>query len=502
MSMKAILLMLASFAALAAQASVKPNSLFSDNAVLQRGVEVPVWGEAAEGEKVTVAFAGQQVTTTAQHGKWMVKLKPLQAGGPFSMIITGDNEVVIKNILVGEVWVCSGQSNMERQLGPRPGQKYITDWQKERDAALYPEIRQYRVGRKPSPEPVNDAHSKWVVCSPATASDFSAVGYFFARDLYRQLKVPVGLLFSAVGGTPAEHWTSYETLAGDSALKRVVQAYEQSLKQYPSQLEKYKQNEATLLAQYTADTALARAQQKPLPRKPASPGDPRLSGNAGGLYNGMIRPLQPYAIKGVIWYQGEANRSNASFYRKLFPAMIASWRKEWGQGMFPFLFVQVAPYKDMTPDIREAQFLTSLSCPNTAMAVTIDCGDSADIHPSWKQPVGARLALAARALAYGEKVDYVGPVYQKMTIKGDAVILSFTHARELVAKDGELSGFVIAGPDKVFVPARALIKGRTIVVTGEGVAKPVAVRYGWSNVPHVNLYNEAGLPASPFRTDF
>lgn len=487
--------------AYAANAMVKPSSLFSDNAILQRNAEVPVWGTASEGEKITVSFAGQQLETIARNGKWLVKLKPLKAGGPFSMTIKGENEIVVKNILVGEVWLCSGQSNMERQLGPRGGQKPIFNWEQERDNANYPEIREYYVPRKASAVPVEDVESKWVICSPATVSDFTAVGYFFARDLYRELKVPVGILFSAFGGTPAENWTSYSALESDTALKKVVVAYEEKIRQFPADLEKYRQEEAGLLEKYRADSALARQAGKSLPRKPSAPANPVYSGAAGGLYNGMIYPLLPYAIKGATWYQGESNRDNAAFYQKLFPAMINNWRKEWKQGEFPFLFVQVAPYKDMTPLIRESQLLTALSVPNTAMVVTTDCGDSADIHPVWKQPVGARLALAARALAYKEKLEYSGPVFQSMTIKGTQAILSFTHARQLVSKEGSLQGFVVAGEDGQFVSADAIIKGKTVLVSAPGVARPVAVRYGWTNVPHVNLYNEAGLPASPFRTD-
>jgi sialate O-acetylesterase len=485
----------------AAKAAVKPGSLFSNDAILQRGVAVPVWGTAGEGEKVSVEFAGQKVETVASNGKWMVKLKPLKAGGPYTMVIKGENVITLTNILVGEVWVCSGQSNMERQLGPRGGQKPIIGWEKAKDEANYPEIRQYHVRQNPSAVPVEDANSKWVICTPETAKDFTAVGFFFARDLHQKLKVPVGLLFSAVGGTPAENWTSAEALAATPELKRVVTSYEQAINQYPASLVKYQQEETALLAKYSADSAQAKQENKPLPRKPTAPRDPKKSGSAGGLYNGMIRPLQPFAIKGVIWYQGEANNSSAKVYQTLFPVMITDWRKAWAQGEFPFLFVQIAPFKGMGPEIREAQLFTSQRTPNTAMAVTTDCGDSADIHPSNKQPVGERLALAAKVLAYGEKIEYAGPVYNSLTVKDNQAILTFTHAKTLVAKEGDLKGFVIAGEDKVFVPATAVIKGKTIVVTAPGIIKPVAVRYAWSNVPDVNLYNEAGLPASPFRTD-
>ena len=487
--------------ALTANALVQPNSPFSDNVVLQRNMPVPVWGTASENGKITVTINQQRLQTVAQNGKWSVKLAPMKAGGPFTMVIKGENEVVIKNILVGEVWICSGQSNMERQLGIRGGQKPIFNWENERDSALYPEIREFHVPRKGSEVPVEDANSKWVVCSPATVAEFSAVGYFFARDLYKQLKVPIGILFSSVGGTPAEFWTPYETLHSDSALSKVLADHDLQIKRYPVSLEKYKQKEAGFLEKYLADSALARQAGKPLPHKPSPAPNPVNSGAAGGLYNGMIHPLNPFAIKGVTWYQGESNRDNPDFYQDLFPAMINGWRKEWKQGNFPFLFVQVAPYYSMPPTIREAQLMALSKASNTAMVVTTDCGDSVDIHPTWKQPVGARLALAARALAYKEKLEYSGPLFQSMKLKGNQAVLSFSHAKSLVAKDGELQGFTIAGSDGQFVPATAVIKGTTILVSAPGITQPAAVRYGWSNVPHVNLFNEAGLPASPFRTD-
>lgn len=482
-------------------AEVVPNSLFSSHAVLQRGVDLPVWGTAKDGEKVTVEFAGQKKETVAADGKWMVHLKPLKAGGPFVMVLKGDNTVTLTDILVGEVWICSGQSNMERQVGPRQGQKPIIGWEKERDEANYPEIRQYMISNTASDKPVADAKSKWVVCSPQSVVNFTAVGYFFGKDLHKKLKVPVGLLFSSVGGTPAEFWTSYAAMSTNPDLKRATDGYERTIQQYPAQLAKYKQEEPALLAKYQHDYDSAKLNNKPQPRRPTEPRDPAKTGNAGGLYNAMIKPYTQFAIKGVVWYQGEANNSDAPFYQKLFPAMIADWRKDFAQGDFPFLFVQIAPFMGMRPDLREAQLYTWQHTPNTSMVVITDIGDSADIHPADKVPVGQRLALAAEALAYKEKIEYSGPIFKTLKIDGANAILDFTHYKKLVAKDGPLTGFVIAGADKVFVPATAVIKGNTIVVNNINVAVPVAVRFGWSNVPHVNLYNEADLPASPFRTD-
>jgi sialate O-acetylesterase len=444
-------------------ANVKPNSLFSDHMILQKGVAVPVWGRADEGEHVTLSFNRQVVSTTAKGGKWMVKLDPLPyISTPVTMTITGNDTVIIKDILVGEVWLCSGQSNMERQLGPRPPQPLITDWVKERDAANYPEIREYYVPLKYSKDKVEDINNKWTVCSPNTVSDFSAVGYFFARDLYTKLNVPVGIIFSAFGGTPAEDWTSQAALEGNPELTELIKNYDKTQPDY----------------------------------KPAGK-------VMSGLYNGMIYPLLPFAIKGTVWYQGESNNDRPKQYQIILPNLINNWRKDFEQGDFPFLIVQIAPFKDMSPEIREAQFIVSQKVNNTALIVITDCGDANNIHPSHKQPVGERLAIAARALAYGEKIEYSGPVYQSYKIEGSKIILQFSHTGSgLILKDNAaLKGFAITGAGNNFVPATAEIIGDKVIVYTNIVDKPIAVRYGWANVPDVNLYNKEGLPASPFRTD-
>jgi sialate O-acetylesterase len=444
------------------QAEVKPNRLFTDGAVLQRGQAVPVWGTANDGEKVSVEFGGQKLETTAKGGKWRVDLNPLEAGGPFTMKISGENIVTVNNLLVGEVWICSGQSNMEWKF------KKTSNADEDRPKAKYPEFRMFTVKKTTSPVPLDEPSGSWVVCSPETVDGFSAVGYYFARDLHEKLGVPVGMVHSSWGGTPAQAWTSVEGFGGDDELK----GYESVAKE---NLEKY------------ADTA---------PEKPLGPH------TASSLYNGMVAPLLPYAIKGAIWYQGESNARKARQYRTLFPAMISDWRAKWNQGDFPFFFVQIAPFKGQPAEIREAQFLTLSKSKNTAMAVTTDVGNANDIHPTRKQPVGHRLALAARALVYGEKIEYSGPLYESMITKGDQVALTFSHVGGgLVAKDGDLKGFTVAGADGKFVPAKAEIKGAYVFVSADGVSKPMAVRYGWENVPDVNLFNKEGLPASPFRTD-
>ena len=336
------------------QAEVKPNVLFSDGAVLQRGQNIPVWGTANEGEKVTVEFAGQTATATAKGGKWKLELKPLEAGGPFSMKISGDNEVTVNNLLVGEVWVASGQSNMEWTLN----QAFQPDVEKPK--ANFPEIRMITAKKAASLQPLDQIEGNWQVCSPETAGNFSAVAYYFARDLHAKLGVPVGIISTSWGGTPAQAWTSAEGFEGQPELKG-----------YTDQLKA--------------------AAEKP-PENGPGPHFP------SALYNAMIAPVVPYGMKGVIWYQGESNAGQSKQYQTLFPAMIADWRTKWKLGDFPFLFVQIAPFNGQPPEIREAQFLTLAKSKNTAMAVITDFGDAKDIHPKQKEPVGNRLSLAARAL--------------------------------------------------------------------------------------------------------
>jgi len=445
-------------------AGVKPNSLFTDHMVLQKGAVVPIWGTADEGEKVTVSFNGQTLSTVAKDGKWMVKLKPMPyLTTPSSMMITGKDTVIINDVMVGEVWLCSGQSNMERQLGLRKGQQPIVDYEKERDSADYPLIRQYYVPQKFSTEKIDDANSSWVVCSPETVAEYSAVGYFFVKNLHKKIRVPIGIIFSAYGGTHAEDWTSREALAARPELSGLIKNYD-----------------SIMAKEWRPKGALM-----------------------NGLYNGMINPLLPYAIKGAAWYQGEANAGRPDQYQIILPNMIESWRRDFNCGDFAFLIVQVAPYKNLPPEIREAQLFISQKVRNSALIVTTDCGDSVDIHPPHKQPVGERLALAALAIAYGEKIVYSGPIFKSKKIKKDKIILTFDHVgKGLTTKDSSaLKGFTIAAKDKKFVSANAVIKGKQIIVYSELVKKPAAVRYGWSNVPEVNLYNAEGLPASPFRTD-
>ena len=498
---------------------VKPNGLFTRGAVLQQGMEIPIWGRAKEGESITVALDGQAVGTVCKGGKWMIRLKPHAPGGPYTLTFKGENTITIKNIMVGEVWVCSGQSNMWWALGRIPN---IAE---EISKANYPKLRMMTIPQNSAILPEEDVKGVWEECSPQTAPHFSAVGYFFGRDLYKAKGVPVGLINSSVGGTPAQLWTSLSGLESEKELasyvatiKRLMasypkdsEAYSKEMDGYNAKLNDWKQrrsayNEA--IEKWTLENRKAVASGNPPPAKPqameAPPRAPLCKWHSAPtvLYNGMVAPLQPYAIRGVIWYQGESNKYNPTEYGVLFPRLIKDWREKWSQGSFPFLFVQIAPFKEIPPELREAQLLTWKKTPDTAMVVTIDIGEADNIHPKQKEPVGERLALAARALAYGEKIEYSGPVFDSMKIESDKAVIRFTHVgRGLLAKGGELKGFTIAGPDKIFLPAKAEIRGEQIIVYNEAVTHPKSVRYGWENVPDGNLFNKEGLPASPFRSE-
>ncbi len=488
-------------------AQIKLNSLFSNHAVLQQGMEVTVWGTAGENEEIEVEFAGQKAQTKAFNGRWMVKLKPMKASmQPKDMTITGSTTLVVNDLLVGEVWLCSGQSNMAFPLravlpvgNAEPLSQVISQ------AQNFPMIRQFSIPLKKSetiPGIIDDVNGKWVVCDSKSAGNFSAVGFFMARELQRKLNVPIGIINSSYGGTAIENWMSPETLNSNPQWASIMTNFEKNLKEFAPKLKGYQMNEASLVEQFKIDSALAVQQKKPLPRKPTAPMSPAERGGPTGLWNTMIYPLIPYAMRGVAWYQGEANASRGLQYRSLLPALINNWRSAWKQGDFPFLIVQIPGWKNHYPELKEAQLLTSQTVSKTALTVTYDCDDTLDVHPGNKQPVGERLALAARAIAYGENIVYSGPEYQSMKVEGNKVVLSFKHiGGGLVARDGELRDFLIAGSDKVFVPAKAQILKDKVLVWADGVDKPVAVRAGWRLCPQMNLYNKEGLPASPFRTD-
>src|SRR5262245_21569378 len=481
------LLCIIAFIAGNVRADVKLPALISDGMVLQQGMAVPLWGWADEGESVSVEFQNQKLTARTKDGKWVVRLKPLKACGPYTLTISGKNKIELKNVLVGEVWICGGQSNMAWRLNQSDNAEV------EIAGAKYPMIRLFSVPRVEVDAPVTDVKAGWKECSPETAATFSAVGYYFGRDLHKARNVPIGLINNAVGGSPAESWMSALVLNTDAEYKQFNPDYQRRMGDYDKAMEKYRE-----------DAEKAKAENKPAPRAPGKPWMP------SGLYNGMLAPLAPYGIRGAIWYQGESNAGRAYQYRRLFPAMIANWRAIWGQGDFPFLFVQLAAFGPNSTklgesdwaELREAQLMTLSTLPKTGMALAIDVGTYDDIHPRNKQPVGSRLALSARSVAYGEKIVHSGPVYHSMKVEGGKVSLSFKHVGGgLEARGGELKGFIIAGEDKVWREAKAEIKGDGVIVSSAEAPKPVAVRYAWMKYPTCNLYNKEGLPATPFRTD-
>ena len=491
----------------AALAEVKLPAIIGDNMVLQQGKKVDIWGWAEPGEEfmVGVSWLSMKWQVKAdKEGKWSFKMAAPEAGGPYEMSMKGKNTIQIKDIMVGEVWVCSGQSNMQMSV---QGSANPTE---ETAAAKYPNIRLFTVQRQVADKPQADCVGSWVPCSPETVGGFSAVGYFFGRELHTQLNVPIGLIHTSWGGTPAEAWTRRAELEKEEDFAPILQRYDDMIAKYPQALKKYGED----LEKWQEAAKKAKEEDKKQPRKPRAPSGPGNPHSPGVLYNAMIAPLIPYGISGAIWYQGESNAGRAYQYRKLFPTMIKNWRQDWGQGNFPFHFVQLANFmavKDEPSDsawaeLREAQLMT-LALPDTGMAVIIDIGEANNIHPKNKQDVGKRLAFWALARSYKKEVVYSGPIYKSMKveqIEGKSQIrLSFDHVGGgLVARGDEvLKGFAVAGEDKKFVWADAKVDGPTIVVSSDKVSKPVAVRYAWADNPVCNLYNKEGLPATPFRTD-
>ncbi len=493
-------------------ADVRLPAVIGDNMVLQRGQKVPIWGWAQPGEEITVAVSWHNMRWAAaadKDGKWRFEMTPPPfllsqesrgAGGPYEMTISGKNSITIKNILVGEVWVCSGQSNMQWAV------RQSANAEQEIAAANYPNIRLFSVQRKVAEQPQSDCVGSWQQCTPETVGDFSAVAYYFGRDLHKELNVPIGLIHTSWGGTPAEAWTSRQALEAEQDFTPILQRYDDAVAKYPQAKEEYEQK----LAQWQEAVEKAKAEGGRPPNRPGEPFGPGHPHCPAGLYNAMIAPLTPYGIAGAIWYQGESNAGRAYQYRKLLPTMINNWRKDWGRGNFAFLIVQLANFMATKPEpgdsewaeLREAQLLT-LALPNTGMAVTIDIGEANDIHPKNKQDVGKRLALWALAKTYGKNLVYSGPIYKSMKVGGNKIILEFNHVGGgLVAGGGEpLKGFAVAGTDRKFVWADAQIDGNSVVVSSDKVAEPVAVRYAWADNPVCNLYNKEGLPAGPFRTD-
>jgi sialate O-acetylesterase len=491
---------------LAAQADVTVASLFQDHAILQRDQLVPVWGRAEPGERVTVEFRGQSATAIADAaGHWQVRLQPMAASAePAALVVRGKNNLTLSDILTGEVWLASGQSNMEFRVDQANAAAA------EIAAARHPLIRQFDVPNLVATSPQAATAGSWVICSPETAGKFSAVAYYFARDLQAAAGVPVGIINSTWGGTPVESWMSASTLGSNPTFRAPLERWQQTIAEYPvkkaeydSDLAAWEKGDAAALATGKPAQAAFR-KSHPKPRAPRGPGH---HWTPAGLYNGMIAPLVPYALGGALWYQGESNADYPEEYTALFSAMIRQWRVEWGRD-FPFYFVQIANFNGNAADrapgqwawLRDAQART-LALPATGMAVTIEIGTPGDIHPKNKQDVGRRLALIARHDLLGEPVEFSGPQLARSEPAGAGLRLSFTHAAGLNSGGQPPSGFAVAGEDRVFHPAEARIEGEAIVVTSTAVARPVAVRYGWSNAPAATLRNGAGLPAAPFRSD-
>ena len=485
-------------------ANVVPAPLFTNNAVLQRDKPVPVWGTADAGEKVTVTFAGQSVeTTTDTAGKWRVNLAPLPANAsPADLVIKGNNTLTLTNVVVGEVWLASGQSNMEWVV------------KNTYDAALdvpasanYPLIRHIKIKKTVSDTAATTVpveKDTWQVAGPATTGDFTAVGYYFALDVYRLLNVPVGIIGSNWGGTQIEPWISPATLAANPAFAVVGERWNKGVAEYPARVKQYE----TDLAAWTTERDAAKTAGTPFTKKiPGKPGDPAVSPQKPSvLNNAMINPLVPYALRGALWYQGESNTGRANEYHSLLSALITDWRAQFGQGDFPFYWVQLANFQNPVGTdwafLREAQTQT-LALPNTGQAVIVDIGNVRDIHPRNKQAVGHRLARLALARDYGFKtIPDSGPVFAKAEREGAGYRVSFTATTGgLIAPLNELVGFELAGEDKVFKPATAVIENDTVLVTSAEVTAPVAVRYAWRNAALAGLFNKEGLPAVPFRTD-
>jgi len=477
-------------------AAIKLPALISNNMVLQQKSSVALWGWADVGEKVfiTTSWNNKTIDVTANaEGKWITYVKTTSAGGPYSILFKASNEIKVENILLGEVWLASGQSNMEFFVAKPKSSSYtgVINYPEEIKAANYPLIRQIDVANKNAAEPLQDFKGDWKICSQQTVDTFSAVAYYFALQIHKATGFPVGIINSTWGGTAAESWTKKEVLEADNDLAVTVKRYDSLVQNYPAVLAAYNNS----IANWKLDSLA-----KP---KPVAPVKPNPDKAPFRLYNAMIAPLIPYTLKGVIWYQGESNADRAYQYRKLFPAMIANWRSAFKNKNLPFYFVQISPHRSQNAEIRDAQLYTYRTVVNTGMAVTTDNGDSMDIHPRNKKLVGDRLSLWALHNEYGKKdIVYSGPLYKSMKMDGNKIRIRFDFVDGgLISKNGDLKEFTIAGDDENFVPAKAVIEGNEIVVWSEGINKPKAVRFAWKSVPHPNLYNNAGLPASPFRTD-
>lgn len=500
--LKTLLLASALLLSLPLAAEVRLPHMISDHAVLQRDRPIHVWGWATPGAHLQARFHGQSVAAVADDiGKWSLWLAPETAGGPYTLTISGDGaEKTVSDLLVGDVWFASGQSNMEMPLQGFGPDTPVKNGQAEIASATNPKLRLLVVDHKSSDYPLDDITTGWTECVPETARKFSAVAYFFGREIAAKEKVPVGLIDSTWGGTPADSWVSLETLGTNPQL---LPAFA-SRAHFTSRLA----DDQALIAEEKRQSDALVAAGKPKPQPKFHPYE--TSWAPAELYNGMIAPFTPMSIKGFLWYQGETNSGHdrAPFYSTLFPALIDDWRAHFAQGDLPFFYVQISSFSSPGEDwgrIRDAQRRT-LRVANTAMAVTLDIGLAGNVHPPDKQTVGARLALAARSMVYGERVPYSSPLFREATTElqpdgSVALRVWFDHGEGLTYQGKPATGFEVAGADGKYVPAEARVEGSTVLVTAQSVAKPVYVRYGWMGVMDSNLFNAQGLPASTFTSE-
>jgi sialate O-acetylesterase len=486
----------------ATRADVRLPHVLSDHAVIERDRPIHIWGWSAPAAHLTVKFHAQSVAAIADAtGNWSLWLAPESAGGPYTLTVTGDGaDVTVSDVLVGDVWIASGQSNMEMPLKGFPGNSVLKDGDREIAAATNPKLRLLIVTKKSADYPQNDVPDMWTLCTPETAQNFSAVAYFFGREIAAKEDVPVGLIDSTWGGTPADSWVSMDTLGTHPEL---LPAFASRAAFADGQNDR----DAQLAAEKQEDAA-AQAAGKPRPKHPWHPDES--SWTPAGLYNGMIAPLTPLSVRGFIWYQGETNSAHdrAPYYESLMNGLIGDWRMHFAQGNLPFYSVQISSFNSPGEDwgrVRDAQRRT-LEVANTAMAVTLDAGSPDNVHPPDKQTVGHRLALAARHLVYGEDVAYASPLFRQATAElqqdgSTALRVWFDHAQGLTTQGGPSTAFEVAGADHHFVPAEAKIEGETVVVSASTVPHPVFVRYGWMGVMPDNIFNAAGLPMSAFTSD-
>ncbi|MCO6045338.1 sialate O-acetylesterase [Aeoliella sp. ICT_H6.2] len=490
-----------------AHAELRLPSLFSDHMVLQREMKVPVWGWADPGAEVAVVFGDQTKTTTADdQGQWRVELEPLSIGEPRSLVVESkDDRLEVSDVLVGDVWICSGQSNMEWPI----------ERSSSRDLEVLgegnPDIRLLTIHGPGEQTPAEDIDGAWEECKPGTLRSFSAVGYYFGKRIHQATGVPIGLIDNSWGGSSCEAWLPLDKLSDEQLYGPLLDRWEEMAAQ---------NDEAALRKEFAkVHDAWKEKMRAAVKAGEPIPGSPRPShslltqNRPANLYNSRVAPLTSFPICGVIWYQGESNAGRAEQYRDMFPLMIETWREAWGQGDFPFYWVQLADFRDEKPnpeqsdwaELREAQTMALDRLPNSGEAVIIDVGEGKDIHPKDKQSVGDRLARHALANQYGIDIAHKSPRLESFEVKDGKIVLTFDHCRSLTTFDTrELQGFAIAGSDKHFVWAEAKINDdnkRQIIVSSPEVPEPVAVRYAWADNPVCNVYSASGLPLTPFRTD-